>query len=299
MSAALLPAEQSFPAAGWQDRINPLASPLARKGGEISVFVGQYPKSFNYYTDSNSVNGQIFSAMFSSLIGMDPITAEFEPGLAKKWTISDDLKTFTFHMDERAKWSDGKPITAHDVRWTYDILMDPKTLSGTYKMILARFDPPEVVDDMTIRFRAKEVHWKNLGNAGNFFILPKHVFEDKDFNKITSEFPVVSGPYIFKEIKELIYLKLQRRTDWWAADLKSSQGMFNFDIITCKFYNSRENAFEAFKKGMIDIYPVYTSRLWVNETKGKKVERNWIVKQLPSPGVDWTSMNPPLCRMMP
>lgn len=268
-----------FPHPDWKDEPSPIANPNAKPGGEISVFAGQYPKSFNYYTDNNSVNSELFSAMYNTLITLNSITAEYEPGLAKKWSISDDKKTFTFWLDERARWSDGKPITAEDVRWTYDIVMDPETLSGVHKMALSKFEPPEIIDKMTIRFKAKEVHWKNLSRAGANYILPRHAFKDKDFNKITSDLPVVSGPYIFKEVKELIYVKLQRRDDWWGWQLESSRGMYNFNTITCRFYNSRENAFEAFKKGMIDIYPVYVSRLWVNETKGEKFNKNWIVKQ--------------------
>ena len=94
----------------------------------------------------------------------------------ERWSIGDDKQTFTFHIDPKARWSDGKPVTAHDVKWTYEAIMDPKNLTGPHKVALERFEAPVVLDEHTIRFNAKEVHWRNLGAVGGFQILPRHVF---------------------------------------------------------------------------------------------------------------------------
>jgi len=144
---------------------------------------------------------------------------------------------------------------------------------------LERFHSPVILDSHTIRFTAKDVHWVNLGAVGGFHILPKHIFAAADFNKINFEFPVVSGRYTIDRINEGISISLKRRSDWWDRQAKRFQGTANFETMKFKFYAERENAFEAFKKGQIDLYPVYTSRLWVNETKGEKFQKAWIVKQ--------------------
>lgn len=272
-------ATEYFPKQGWTDKPNPLASPDATPGGEISTFLGQYPKSLNYYLDNSTQSAQVFSLIYETLLSLNPVSAEYEPGIAEKWSISDDKKTFTFHIDKDAQWSDGKHITADDVKWTYDTIMNPKNLTGVHKVSMERFRPPQVIDKHTVRFTAKDVHWKNLGAAGAFHILPRHAFEGKDFNKINFEFPVVSGPYQMGRISEGVFLTLERRKDWWGRKFKSSQGTGNFQTIKFKFFAERENAFEAFKKGEIDLYPIYTSRIWVNEAKGEKFAKNWIVKQ--------------------
>jgi len=263
----------------WENRTNPLASPDAVIGGEISIFAGQYPKSLNYYLDNNVLSAEIFGAMYETLLSMDPITLSYEPGLADRWPISDDKKTFTFYMNGKAKWSDGKPVTAHDVKWTYDMIVDPKNLTGPHKVDMERFEPPQVIDTFTIRFTAKDVHWKNLGAAGGFHILPRHAFEGMDFNKVNFRFPVVSGPYRLGEINEGIFLTLERRDDYWFRYAKRAQGTGNFQTMRFRFFAERENAFEAFKKGLIDLYPIYTARLWIHETKGEKFAKTWIVKQ--------------------
>ena len=271
--------KDTFPGPGWQDRPNPIASSDALTGGQISIFAGQYPKSLNYYLDNNSFSVEVFGAMFETLLSMHPTTLAYEPGLAEQWTISQDKKTFVFSIDKDARWSDGRPITAHDVKWTFDAILDPKNLTGPHKVSLERFDSPTILDTRTIRFQAKDVHWMNLGAVGGFQILPKHVFDGLDFNKINFEFPVVSGPYTIGTINEGLFITLQRRSDWWNRHAKGVQNIGNFDILKFKFFAERENAFEAFKKGQVDLYPIYTSRIWVKEATGDKISNAWIVKQ--------------------
>jgi microcin C transport system substrate-binding protein len=272
-------AEQIFPGPDWRDQPDQMASSDAIKGGEVIINLGPSPKSFNYYLDTSFQGSLIFGNLYESLLSMDPTDFEYEPALARKWTISNDKKTFTFQLDPAAMWSDGRPITAHDVKWTYEAIMDPGHLTGPHKIDLERFEPPEVLDDRTIRFRAKTVHWQNLGAAGGMLILPKHAYEKLDFNKINFEFPVVSGPYRLGRHEEGIFLNLERRPDWWAGKYIRHRHTNNFDVIKFKFFAERENALEAFKKGTIDIYPVNTARFWVKETKGERFEKNWIVKQ--------------------
>lgn len=277
--AASVFADELFPANDWADKPNPIASPDAVPGGTISVFAGQSPKSLNYYLDNNSLSAEIFGAMYETLLTMNPVTLAYEPGLASQWSISDDKKTFTFHIDKKAVWSNGAPVTASDVKWTYDAIMNPKNLTGPHKIFMERFLPPEVIDGKTIRFTAKTIHWKNLSAVSSFYILCRQAYESKDFNKINFAFPVVSGPYKLGVIKEGIYLTLERRKNWWNRSAERSMGTGNFQTIKFRFFSERENAFEAFKKGMIDLFPIYTSRIWVNQTGGKKFLKNRIVKQ--------------------
>jgi len=275
----LLPATEQFPQKGWHDTPNPLASTEAVRGGQISIFAGPYPKNLNYYLDNNSFTAEVFGAMYETLLTMNPLTLRYEPGLAQKWTISEDKKTFVFTIDRRARWSDGRAVTAQDVKWTFDAVMNPKNLTGVHKVSLERFDSPTVIDRQTIQFEARDVHWVNLSAVGGFHILPRHVLEKKDFNKVTFDFPVVSGPYTIDAIDEGLSLNLKRRDDWWNIGAKRNQNTGNFEILKFRFYAERENAFEAFKKGLIDLFPAYTSRLWVNETRGDRFSNAWIVKQ--------------------
>ncbi|MDI6796765.1 MAG: extracellular solute-binding protein, partial [Desulfatibacillaceae bacterium] len=234
---------------------------------------------FNYYLENSVSAAYVFGLMYESLLNMNALTLEYEPGLAEQWTISDDKLSFTFKIRQDARWSDGQPITAHDVKWTFDAIMNPANLTGVHKVSLARFQTPEVIDELTIRFNALEVHWKNLLAASGFHILPKHAFKDLDFNRVHFEFPVVSGPYNLSEHREGSSVTMTRRDDWWSRSAPSNKGLVNFDRLVFVFFADRGNAFENFLKRHMDIFPVYTARRWVVETRGERFAKNWIVKQ--------------------
>ena len=272
-------AEEVFPREGWTEAPNPLASERAEKGGQLAAFMGPYPKSFNYYLDQNTMSAELFGQFYETLMTQHPLTLDLEPLLASRCVLGDDRRTFTFTMNPQARWSDGRPVTAEDVRWTFEAVMDPKNLTGPHKIGLERFEAPEVLDEATIRFVAREIHWENLLTLAGLQVLPKHAFAGKDFNLQNFDFPVVSGPYRLGAIREGLQVTLERRSDWWAAGLPRFRNVANFDVLRFRFFEERDNAFEAFKKGEIDLFPVYTAHVWANQTSGEKYDRNWLVKQ--------------------
>lgn len=257
---------------------NPAASAKAKKGGTIRVFGGQFPKSLNYYLDQFSTTGEVFAMMYETLTARHPITLEIIPHLAKSWQVSANKKKFTFHIDQNARWSDDKPITAQDVLFTYNTIMNPKNDTAIFRIGLSRFEKPVVKDAYTIEFTAKNIHWNNFETVAGIYILPKHAYQGKDFNKINFSFPVVSGPYQLKAAKKGRYILMRRRGDYWQRAYPFNEGRYNFDEIYFKVSNERNLALRAFKKGDIDFFAVYTAQFWAQETKGEAFVKNWIVK---------------------
>lgn len=277
--SSLVFAEDEFPRDGWQEAASPFASSDAEVGGELIIYAGPYPRSLNYLLDTSVLSADVFGRLYDTLLEMDPLTFEFEPGIARQWTVSEDKKTITVQLDPRATWSDGQPITASDVEWTWSAILDPKNMTGPNKIDLERFEPPEVLGEHSIRFTAKEAHWKNLLTVAGLNVLPKHAMATQDFNKINFEFPVVSGPYRLAELKEGFYSRLDRRDEWWQRTAPRNQGVGNFSSLRFMYFQERDNAFDAFKKGTVDFFAVYTAHQWVNQTSGDRFDRNWIVKQ--------------------
>ncbi len=273
-------AQDSYPRPDWSPQPSPLAGDFTEPGGIFRLYGGQFPKSFNYVLDNNVVSSAIFSSMFETLLGSDPITLEEVPGLAERWEVSEDKKSFTFHINPRATWSDGAPVTADDVVYTLEAINNPDHITGALKMYLKHIEKVEKIDEKTVRFTTALVHWKNLIACGTFPILPKHWWaEQESFNDINFELPVVSGPYKLGEVKEPSSLRLVKRHDYWNADSPINEGLGNFDTIEYRFYPTREVAYEAFKKGEFDQFPVYTSSRWMRETSGERFDKNWIIKQ--------------------
>ena len=271
-----------YPSADWREEAPLSASAAARKGGTIRFNGAQPPKSLNAYVDNNHYTAMVFGFLYEELLERDERTMGFAPKLARRWAVSDDGREFVFELDERAKWSDGAPVTADDVKWTFDAVMDPKSDTGPWKSTLGFFESPEVVDSRTVRFRKKgdsPKDWRDILNCSGFWILPKHAFEGQAFNKLEIEGAVVSGPYRVSRVEEQVETELTRQGAWWRADLPAGRGLANFDRILMRYYADNENAFEAFKSGKIDVYPVYTARIFAQETGGESFQRNWILKR--------------------
>ena len=262
------------------DRVEPTGDPRALKGGQISIVMTDFPKSFNYYVNNSSDAALVFGFLYETLAELDPKTLEYQPLLAESWTISPDKKVFTFKMNPKARWADGSPVTAWDVRFTYDTIMDPKNLTSTSRIALSRFYPPKVVDARTIIFTAKNVHFKNFIALAGLAVLPKKLFAGKDFNKdFNLRLPPGSGPYTLSEVKEGRYYTLSRRKDYWGEKMPLHIGTNNFDRIKVRIISNDQMAFEAFKKGDFDLFVENMAKRWVKGTSSPGFRMNWIVKR--------------------
>ena len=252
---------------------------MAPKGGTYTAWGGGFPKSLNVWLDNNSFSQEIMGYLFESLVSLHSTKNEPVGILAESWTISDDKKIFTFKINRNARWSDGQPISAEDVQFYYDVIMNPHNMTSLYRVDLQRLFRPEIIDEKTIRVRARGTHWSNFWVASGLNAFPKHIWNSVDFNKQNFDFPVVSGPYKIKTVEKNRYLVLERRADWWGAAKKYNQGKYNFEFVKYKFMEDQNKTLEAFKKGDFDAYAIYTSSLWMKQTDFEAVQKGWVVKQ--------------------
>ncbi len=262
--------------------IDPIAVDGAKKGGTYSAWGGPFPKSLNMWLDYNNFSLQVTGLMFEPLIDLHSTEDRPIGLLAESWDISPDKMTYTFKINPAAKWSDGQPVTAEDVQFFYDVMMNPKNFTSLFRVDLVRFDRPKIIDDKTISITAKEAHWKNFWTAGGLFAFPKHAWKDADFNELNFAFPVVSGPYALEEVKMDRSVKLIRRGDWWGRAKQYNLNKFNFDHIYFKSMEDQTKALEVLKKGEFDTYALYSSKIWAKDTLDpafEQVQKNWIARQ--------------------
>ena len=247
--------------------------------GELTLHTSEFPKSFNAYVSNSADASQVFNLVYSTLLELDDYTLEYQPLIAESWSISPDRKEITVKINPIARWADGTPITAEDVKFTYDTIMNPENLTSVMRMYLGRLSPPEIIDEYTVKFTAKTAHYKNLEMVAGFNILPKHLFEGKNFNReFNMSLPGGSGPYELTEVKEGRYYVLTRKKDYWADQLPHMKGTYNFDRIKFRVMNPVV-AFEAFKKGEFDLYTGITAKRWVEDTGSEHFAKNWLVTQ--------------------
>ncbi|MCB1309522.1 MAG: ABC transporter substrate-binding protein, partial [Leptospiraceae bacterium] len=262
--------------------VDPIAADGALKGGTFTIWGGPNPKSLNVWVDNWHLSGEVMGLLYESLVTLHSVDNKPVGQLASRWEEAPDGVTFTFHIHPDANWSDGQPVTAEDVQFFYDTIMNKDHLTTVYRTVIGRFERPEVIDAKTVRITAKERYWKAFWDAGGFTAFPKHVWEGKDFNRINFDFPVVSGPYELLEYRRNRYVLLKRRADWWGRVLRYNQHKYNFDYIRYRFQEDRTAALETFKKGDYDMYAIYTASIWAQQTDAgalESVARNHVLRQ--------------------
>jgi len=258
---------------------DPIALEKTKPGGTFTTWGGSFPKSLNMFLDYNRFSANVMGLLYEPLISLHSTENRPIGVLAESWEIGEDDMTFTFKIRKDATWSDGQPISSGDIQFFYDVILNPKNLTSLFRVSLKRFERPVAVDEKTVQIKANTKHWNNFYQAGNMVAFPSHLWKGKDFNKINFDFPVVSGPYAIGGVKKGRSISLTRRHDWWGRTNQYNAGKYNFAKIVYRSMTDRNKALEAFKKGIFDAYPIYTSSIWMKKTEFEQVQKGWVVRQ--------------------
>jgi peptide/nickel transport system substrate-binding protein len=231
----------------------PYADPAARRGGRITLgFQGTFD-SLNPLIVIGVAPDLVPRYVLQSLMTRsadEPFTLY---GLvARSVEMAPDRGAVTFNLDPRARFSDGRPLTAEDVRFTFDLLREHG--KPFYRSSFAAVRAVEVADPHRIRF--------DLAGAGDrelpliiamMPILPAHATDRERFRDTSLVPPIGSGPYAITEVRPGERIVLTRRRDFWADGLPVLRGVYNFDEIRYDFYRDSNTLFEAFKAGLYDF----------------------------------------------
>lgn len=174
-------------------------------------------------------------------------------GLLARSLETDDARDYvTFHIDPRARFSDGKPVTADDVLFSLALLRDHgRPLHHQYYSKVAK---AEALDPLTVRFDFGGVSDRELPLIlGLMPILPRHATDPATFEQTTLAPPIGTGPYRVSEVKPGTSVTFTRNPDYWGRDLPVNRGMWNFDEIRLDYYRDANSQFEAFKRGLYDF----------------------------------------------
>jgi microcin C transport system substrate-binding protein len=256
----------------------PFGNPKAPKGGTFTIGYPSYPSDLLMYLAFDELSAGINALIIESLLDQNPNTNEFIPGLAAEWKISPDKKVFTFTMDKNAKFSDGKPVTAEDVKFTFDTVTNPKNKTAPFQADYASIESCVVKDPQTVEFRAKNLHFKNFEKVASLMVLPKHFFSQGDFNRAFHTKILGSGPYTLESIQQGEKIVLRRDPNYWAATQERNQGLHNFDRIVFRAVPDPNVSFELFKRGDLDYFYFLSSKMWSTDTNGAPFTKNWIKK---------------------
>jgi peptide/nickel transport system substrate-binding protein len=229
-------------------------SPVAAQdtqGGDTVLKIGwaQNPKTLNPFVGQDEEDFSVWAINWDLLVNFSPKDLTPVPGIAESWDISDDKKTVTFHLVKDAKWSDGKPLTSADVKYSLEVLGDHGALFTSYTDNVTSIETP---DKSTVVIHTKRPDARVVGGLF-IYILPKHIWGKVPVKDLTGSYqpdiPLVgSGPYVVTDFQPNRFLKMERNPDFRGPAPA-------YDKIEFIRYGNQDAAERALQLGGVDIVP--------------------------------------------
>ena len=253
-------------------------SPEARKGGEITLYgLGSFDSLNPFLLKGLSAEG-LGTLVFESLLEKSLDEPFSMYGLiAEDFYLADDKLSATFHINPAARFSDGRQITAEDVKFSFDTLMS-KVAHPQFRVYYGDIESAEVIDDLTVRFHFKNPNRELHMIVGEIPIFSRDWLAGLPFDKVDDATPISSGPYLVDAYERGRFIRYRRNPHYWAKDLPVRKGMYNFDTITYKYYKDSTIAFEAFKAGEFDFFFENYSKRWARSHVGPRYVSGEILK---------------------
>lgn len=259
----------------------PYADPNARKGGQLRIGLSGTFDSLNPFNlKSGSAAQGLVGNVFQSLMARsldEPFTLY---PLIAAWIDVDPARSFIiFHLNPHAHFSDGAPITAADVLFTFNLLKSKgrPQQRGAFSLV----KNVEASDSLTVRF--------DLTGAGDrelplilaiMPVLPKHATDIERFPDASLAKPLGSGPYIVADVKPGARLLLQKDPNYWGVDIPSQRGFYNFDEIDIQYYRDGNSLFESFKAGLLDYRDETSTTRWSTGYEFPAAKDGRVVKEV-------------------
>lgn len=271
--AALLVGISFLGVVSWAEATSPGWNVDAPVGGSFSRVIEE-PPSIHPVGVTTIGGAQTLEYVCDTLAARDPFTNDYRGRLAERWEISKDGRELTFFLRKNAKFHDGKPVTAEDVKFSYEALFIDDYKGVAKRPFFEGVERVEVLDPLTVRFRMKDDYFQNFSVlADTMYIIPKSVYGDVEKGKALTRQVTCSGPYTLEKFEPGQRIVLKRNKDWYgfAGEWK---GAFNFNQVILRFVSDQNVVMEMIKKGDLDYAWMVTPETFVKaegEPWGSKV----------------------------
>lgn len=229
---------------------------LVPEGGQVVWAIVEEPRILNPILAADPTSKELADALFLGLVGPHPTTGQLQGELAQSWEFSEDSRRITVHLRDNLLWSDGEPITAWDVKFTFEAIVS-EAVTSPLRRIFTNVDSVRVLDNQRVQMRLVEPDCTLLTNF-TFGILPAHRyaadFSDVMTNPENFSPAVSSGPLKFSawERGKSIALIRNDRYAFGAPHLKG---------VTFGIFQDRDAAVAAFLSGEVDILKLESTEL--------------------------------------
>lgn len=242
-------------------------NPNAPKGGEMSQAIPNSTGFDNYNPFTFRGRAAVLSSMMMETIMVgtaDEIGAAYCL-LCETIQYPENRDWVIFKLRPEARFSDGTPLTAHDVLFSYEQLRD-KGLSSFRVVLGQQVASAEVIDDYTIKFTFTPDYPRRdvIQSVGGLPVFSRKDFADnnRDLEQPMPTAMIGSGPYVFEAADINRSVSYRRNPDYWGADLPINRGRNNFDRIRFEYFSDYDAAFEAFKAGEYTFRREVSSIIW-------------------------------------
>jgi microcin C transport system substrate-binding protein len=252
----------------------------APKGGTIVFSVAASFDKYNPFILKGIASPNLSNLMLETLLtgnSDEPTTAYGL--LAEDVSVAKDKLSVTFRLNPLARFHNGDPVLALDVKYSFDRLTS-KEAAPQFRIMFSEVDSVVAVSEREIRFNFKRANAELPLIVGERLQVFSHKWgADKTFDKVITDVPIGSGPYKLGKVdfgKDIQYV---RDKNYWAKNLNVRKGMFNFDQIKYQIYKDTTVQFEGFKAGEFDYIQAFVARHWARTYKGKLWDNGTLIKK--------------------
>ncbi|MCK5681721.1 ABC transporter substrate-binding protein, partial [bacterium] len=253
-------------------------NPQAPKGGTFrQAAIGTFDTFNDFILKGVSAAG--IGMIYDTLMAKSEDEPFSQYGLiAERVEVASDNRSVVFYLNPQAEFHDGHKITAADVVFTFNLLLEEG--QPMYKRYYADVVGVEALDKGRVKFT-----FKDGGNAelplivGQLLVLPQHFWQDKKFNNADLNIPLGSGAYRVKSFVPGKSVSYERVPDYWAVDLPVNRGQNNFSTLIYDYYRDATVALEAFKAGEYDFRHENVSKNWATLYDGPQFTDGRIIKK--------------------
>jgi peptide/nickel transport system substrate-binding protein len=265
----------------------PYVNPNAPKGGSITYGVVGTFDSLNPFLIKSmrtTARGMFGDSEFGNLVYESLMQRNADEPftmyglLAEKVETNDERTWVEFTLNPKAKWSDGQPVTPDDVIFTFDVLTKKGRPPFSSRMKL--ISKIEKVGEHGVRFSFNEQANREFPLVLSLMpVLPKHAIDIEKFDSSPLAIPIGSGPYVVSQVQPGQRIVFKRNPDYWGADLPSRIGFNNYDTVTVEYFRNDQSQFEAFKKGVFDVFLEGDPNKWASSYDFPAVRDGRVVKE--------------------
>lgn len=246
--------------------------PDAPRGGTLTLSGFGDFDSFNPYilkgVSADGLGGLVFEPLMVQSAD-EPYSVYAH--IARDIELADDRLSVTFRINPAARFSNGDPVLAEDVKFSFDTIKSDKG-HPRYRFYWADIREAVVVDPHTVRFEFSRENPELHMIAAQIPVFSRKWVGDVPFDRLTREIPIGTGPYVISRYNLGKNVVFERNPDYWARDLNTRRGMYNFDRIVFKYYRDSTVELEALKAGEFDFKLVNHSKQWARDYAGPQFE---------------------------